>query len=168
MIEEWGERACTVCFPTAPANPNFHRPARVDREAQEARDAEKAVKAAAKAEKAITDEDGSPLRFEGNVLATKVAARNELSRQIQNGVYYGPKVGPIEKLAVALQAAGVDWLPVAERAFKKAVKEATGPFDNPFRLTEEQIAETQAEFARNIEATQAVLEALRAFKGVIG
>ena len=23
MIEEWGEMACTVCFPTAPTNPNY-------------------------------------------------------------------------------------------------------------------------------------------------
>ena len=168
MIEEWGERACTVCFPTAPANPNFNRPARRDREAQEARDAEKAEKAAAKAEKAITDVDGSPLRVEGDTFRTKVSARNELSRQIQNGIWYGPKVGVIEKLAVALQAAGVDWLPVAERAFKKAKKEAVLDPTNPFRLSPEAIAETQADIARNIAATQAVLEALRAYKGVMG
>ena len=167
MIEEWGERACTVCFPAAPTDPNFHRPARVDREAQAARDEEKAVKAAAKAEKAITDVDGTPLRVEGSVIATKVAARNELSREIQNGVFYGPNVGAIEKLSVALQAAGVDWLPVAERAFKKGIKDAVLDPANPYRLTPEQIAETDAKIAANIEATQAVMESLRKYKEVM-
>jgi hypothetical protein len=160
MIEEWGERACTVCFPSAPSNPLFNRPARIDREAREAKDAEKAAKAAEKAEKAITDIDGSPLRVEGDELRTKVAARNEMSRQVQNGVWYGPKTEAIRKLAIALDAAGVPWHSTAEKGFKKAVKEATAPHNNPYRLTDEQIAETQAEFARNIVTTTTLLKEL--------
>jgi hypothetical protein len=166
MVEEWGERACTVCFPSAPTNPLFNRPARIDREAQEARDAEKATKAAAKAEKAITDVDGSELRLGGrygDVIKTKIAARNALSGQVQDAVWYGPdaqRVANIRKLALALEAAGMDWLKVVNTAFKKATKEATKPVENRFGLTPEQIAETQADIARNIEATREVLEDL--------
>jgi len=165
MVEEWGERACTVCFPDAPTNPLYHRPARIDREAQEAKAAEKAAKAAAKAEKAITDVDGSELRVDGETFRTKVAARNGLSQAIQNSVWYGSRNGQYATdalhLARALEAAGVDWLPAAERAFKKAVKEAKPDPANPFRLTEEQIAETQREIALNIKLTEAAMEVLR-------
>lgn len=169
MVEEWGERACTVCFPDAPTNPLYHRPARIDREARDAKDAEKAAKAAAKAEKAITDVDGSELRLGGrygDVLRTKVAARNKLSELIQNTVWYsshteGEGTENIFKLARALQAAGIDWVAVVDRAFKKAVKEATAPYSNPYGLTEAQIAETRAQTARNIEAATALIARLK-------
>lgn len=163
MIEEWGERACTVCFPTAPSNPNYNRPARVDREAREAAQAEKDARASAKAEKAITDVDGSPLKTHRDTYRTKVAARNGLSQAVQNAVWYGTPEYHADalQLAKALQAAGVDWLPAAERAFKKAVKEAKVPYDNPYNLSEERIAETQAEIAANIEATEALMVQLR-------
>lgn len=160
MIEEWGERACTVCFPSAPTNPLFNRPARVDREAQAAREAEKTAKDAAKAEKAITDVDGSPLKIGTEVFRTKVAARNELSSQVQNGVWYGPNANAIHKLVDALLAAGIDWAPVALRAFKKAKKEAVMDPSNPYRLTPEQIAETEAKITANIAATNALLTGL--------
>jgi len=159
MVEEWGERACTVCFPNAPTNPLFNRPARRDREAQEARDAEKAAKDAAKAAKAITDLDGSPLRVGGYVIKTKVAARNELSSAFQSLVFYGTDHpsnyrAQILHLAVVLTAAGVDWKKVPANAIKKAVKESTVPPNNPFRLTPEQIAEHGAEIARNAAYAQ--------------
>ena len=41
MIVDYGEKACTVCFPGAPANPHFNGPGRRDREALAARQAEK-------------------------------------------------------------------------------------------------------------------------------
>ena len=128
MIEEWGEKACTVCFPDAPVNPFYNRPARVDREAREARDAEKAKKAADKNEKAITDVDGEPLRVDGSVIRTKVAARNELSGAVKNLALYGPGhpsdfLAAIRKLVPALEAAGVETEPVIARAIKASVKE---------------------------------------------
>ena len=168
MIEEWGERACTVCFPDAPVNPFYNRPARIDREAQEARAAEKAAKDAAKAEKAIFDIDGSPLKdSHGYPLKTKVAARNELSSAFQSLVYYGVEhpddyVAQIRRLAVALEAAGVDWKKVPGNAIKKAVKGSTIPPNNPYRLTPEQIAEHDAK----IQDNQVV--ALKLAKEVIG
>jgi len=156
MIEEWGEMACTVCFPTAPTNPNYNRPSRRDREAQEARAAEKAAREAAKAEKAITDLDGSPLRLEGGygVIKTKVAARNELSSAFQSLVYYGldhpnDYVSQIRHLAAVLTAAGVDWSKVPGNAIKKAVKDSTIPPNNPYRLTPEQIEEHDARIQDN-------------------
>jgi hypothetical protein len=48
MINDYGEKACTICFPDAPANPKHKEPGRIDREAQAARDAEKAAKEDAK------------------------------------------------------------------------------------------------------------------------
>ena len=156
MIEEWGEMACTVCFPTAPTNPNYNRPSRRDREAQEARADEKAAREAAKAEKAITDLDGSPLRLEGGygVIKTKVAARNELSSAFQSLVYYGldhpnDYVSQIRHLAAVLTAAGVDWSKVPGNAIKKAVKDSTIPPNNPYRLTPEQIEEHDARIQDN-------------------
>jgi hypothetical protein len=158
MVEEWGERACTVCFPAAPTNPLYNRPARIDREAQETKAAEKAAKQADKDAKAITF-NGMPVRVNGDVFRTKVAARNELSRQIQNGIWYGPNAEAIVYLAQALEAAGVEWVPVAQRAFKKAVKEATGPGDFPW-VTEEMIAEAKAETALRTTNTRLVLQGL--------
>lgn len=160
MIEEWGERACTVCFPAAPVNPNYHRPARIDREAQEARAAEKAAKDAAKAEKAISDVDGSPLRIGGNLLKTKVAARNELSSLFQNVVFYGyaGAADEVRKLVPALEAAGVDWKKVPGNAIKRAIKDSTIPPNNPFRLTPEQIIAHEAEINANAAQAQSLLQ----------
>jgi hypothetical protein len=158
MIEEWGERACTVCFPSAPTNPNYNRPARIDREAREAKAAEKAAKDAAKADKAITDVDGSVLKIDGNPLRTKVAARNELSSAFQSLVFYGNSfdkyAGQIRKLVPALEAAGVDWRKVPGNAIKRAVKDSVVPPNNPFRLTPEQIAAHAAEIKANAARAQ--------------
>jgi hypothetical protein len=161
MIEEWGEMACTVCFPTAPTNPNYHRPSRRDREARAVREAEKSEREAKKAEKSITDVDGSPLRVDGDILRTKVAARNELSRLFQNVVYYGDHPSDFEgqarKLVPALEAAGVEWHQVAERAIKKAVKETEVPAHNPYRLTPEQIKEFDQKIVTNTARAKALL-----------
>lgn len=129
MIEEWGERACTVCFPDAPVNPLYNRPARVDREAREARAADKAKREADKAAKAITDVDGSPLKdASGWVVRTKVAARNALADAVVSYSYYGASHSygypeAIRRLSAALEAAGIDTAPVIARAIKRAAKE---------------------------------------------
>lgn len=57
MIEEFGEKACTVCFPDAPANPSFHGPGRRDREAQAARQAEKDARNLVKASKNLAADE---------------------------------------------------------------------------------------------------------------
>lgn len=129
MIEEWGERACTVCFPDAPVNPLYNRPARVDREAREARAAEKAKREADKAAKAITDVDGSPLKdASGWVVRTKVAARNALADAVTSYGWYGPGHSynfpeAIRRLSAALEAAGVDTAKVIANARKRSAKE---------------------------------------------
>jgi cytochrome c551/c552 len=62
VVADAGERACTLCFPWAPAvGPSKYIPPTVA--AKLARQAEKAAKAAKRAEKAITNPDGTPLRI---------------------------------------------------------------------------------------------------------
>lgn len=124
MVEEWGERACTVCFPNAPTLPAYSRPARVDREAAEAKAQEKASKVAEKAAKAITSPDGSPLRVDGWVIGTKVAAQRKLSEVVQSFGWYGPShpsdfAAQAAQLVEALRAAGIDPEPIIVRATKK-------------------------------------------------
>jgi len=161
MIEEWGERACTVCFPEAPVNPNYHRPARRDREAQEARAAEAAARNAAKAEKAITDVDGSVLKdAHGYPLKTKVAARNELSGAIESVAYgYGEEyVNLVRRLVPALEAAGVDWRKAAANKLAKVRKEQAKPNPWAHALTAEQVADQAAKSAAGLAAAEALLQ----------
>jgi hypothetical protein len=127
MVEEYGEKACTVCFPDAPAYKAFSGPGRVDAAAKAARAAEKGQRVAEKAAKAITAPDGSPLKVGGWHIATKIAARNALSSAVQDSIIYRadhPSNFPlqIEQLTAALQAAGIDTKPIVERATKKAKK----------------------------------------------
>lgn len=160
MIEEWGEMACTVCFPAAPTNPLYNRPSRRDREAREARAAEQAARNAAKAEKSITDVDGSPLRGEYGVIKTKVAARNELSNALQNVAWYGSEAGAalVRKLVPALEAAGVDWRKSAANAVAKVAKEQAKPNPYAHQLTAEQVAENAAKNAASLAQAQALLK----------
>lgn len=146
MIEEWGEQACTVCFPEAPTNPFYNRPSRRDREALEARAAEKAEREAKKNAKAIFDPvTGGPLRvFNGTytnhrtgvveesfeTINTKIAARNELSRAVQDLVFYGTEGGNGDtflrratELRAALVPTDIDGDKIIANAFKKATKD---------------------------------------------
>lgn len=74
-----GERACTVCMPSAPTRRGFgDNTSGWARKTQAEKDEAarvKAGKAAAKAAKAITDVDGSPLRVDGFTIATLAAAK---------------------------------------------------------------------------------------------
>ena len=95
IVELAGERACTICFPTAPVDV-LKRPSKLEgpaqiatREAKAARDAEKAVRDAKKAEKAIANPDGSPLQGKWGVIKTTVTAWNELVDDIFTSLYYG-------------------------------------------------------------------------------
>jgi hypothetical protein len=143
MIEEWGEKACTVCFADAPSNPNYNRPARVDREAAEARAKEKADREATKNAKAITDVDGKPLRTNYGTIRTKVAARNELSGAIWNVAWYGTHPtdfpGDARRLAAALRAGApeIDVAKVAANALKRAKKDGADHLDIAEKLVKE-------------------------------
>lgn len=87
IVAEFGEKVCTVCYPSAPVTPGLV--GRRDREAQEAKAAEKAAKLAAKLEKAILP-DGSPLRLsDGTECKTLISAQRELSQTLQSMYWYG-------------------------------------------------------------------------------
>lgn len=159
MIEEFGEKACTVCFPTAPANPSFHGPGRRDREAQAARDAEKAARQAQKDAKAVYGPDGGPLRIVTEVYTvratgerrtrtetfkTKIAARNALSSALESYGWYGPEhptnfLSIAQQLAAALAETDLDPRPVIERRLKKNEKEGAR-----YALSVEEVLATQA------------------------
>ena len=80
MITEFGEKACTVCFPDAPANPAFHAPGRRDREVIEARQAEKLVRQAVKDAKRLAADEVFRTTDGRNRIET-VAACKELVRK---------------------------------------------------------------------------------------
>lgn len=93
MVAEWGEVACTVCFPDAPAMKGFgdgtSAVARYTAAEKAARSDEKATKAADKLAKAILP-DGSPLRVGTDRIATIIAAERKLSSLVQDFGWYGP------------------------------------------------------------------------------
>lgn len=132
MVAEWGERACTVCFPDAPTHPGFADGtsawARRSQGERDARDEAKAERAAERAAKAIVAPDGRPLRVGGYVVATKVAAQRELSGAVQSYGWYGPGhpsdfAAQIEALSEALAAVGIEAAPIIARAAKKVARE---------------------------------------------
>lgn len=137
MVEEYGENACTVCFPDAPAHPSFSTPGRRNQAARDERQQEKDRKAAEKAAKAITDVDGSPLTVGPNnhrdTYRTKVAARNALAEEVRSFGYYGPTHSMrfamrARQLIPALRAVGIDTDAVIERAVAKVRKDTGGDF----------------------------------------
>ena len=137
MVAEYGEMACTVCFPDAPTFKGFgdgtSTYARKTQAERDARQAEKDAKAADKAAKAITAPDGSPLRVNGDTLRTKVAAQRKLSEAVQNLGWYGVDhpshfVSQIADLAAALAAAGINPQPIIDRAKAKAIKDGAAKF----------------------------------------
>lgn len=77
IVEAAGDRACTVCYPSAPVAV-LSRPSRIatpdEQAARDARAAEAAqrdAKATAQAAKAITNPDGSPLRVDSHYAVIK-------------------------------------------------------------------------------------------------
>lgn len=132
LVAEWGEKACTVCFPGAPTYKGYGdgTSAYARRSAAEAEEAAKAkAKAAAeKAAKAITAPGGGPLRVGGYVIKTKVAAQRELSGRVKDYAWYGPThpsdfAAQIEALVEALEAAGIETAPIIERAKRAVARE---------------------------------------------
>lgn len=88
MVAEYGEVACTVCFPNAPTYRGFgdglSAIARYTAVEKAQRAAEKAGKDAAKAEKALVE----PIRVGYDTLRTVVAARNYISGRTQDILIY--------------------------------------------------------------------------------
>lgn len=110
MVAEYGELACTVCFPDAPTKPGFgdgtSKLARYTAAERDARAAEKATKAAAKAAKAITAPDGTPLRdSHGGVIRTEVTARREMLDYLKDFHLYGYTHHPYDEHAARLAEA---------------------------------------------------------------
>jgi len=90
IVELAGERACTVCYPSAPVDV-LRRASRLFTEDEAANSAAKAVRAteletkrAAKAAKAITNADGSPLRGKWGIIATERTAEIEAVDMVHN------------------------------------------------------------------------------------
>lgn len=88
MITEFGEKACTVCFPGAPASPAYHAPGRRDRAAQEVRQAEKDARAAEKAARSLTR--GQQFRDADGWLITTVSAAVKVLRNEVEARYWYP------------------------------------------------------------------------------
>ena len=96
MVAEYGELACTVCFPDAPAAKGYgdgtSALARYSAAERAERDRAKAEREAAKTAKAITNPDGTPLRTAGrwgDLIKTEVSARRRLSSDLENVVAFG-------------------------------------------------------------------------------
>lgn len=90
-VAEYGMIMCTVCFPTAPADPAFKLEPRAKREAREAREAAKAQREATKAAKAIANPDGTPLKLTGrfgDTINTLVTAQNTLVAKLFDAGFY--------------------------------------------------------------------------------
>jgi hypothetical protein len=159
MIEEWGEKACTCCFPSAPTNPLYHRPARIDREAKAARDAEKLARETAKNAKAIFDPaTGGPLKiYDGTytnyrtgvveerfeTIKTKIAARNALSGAVHDLAWYGTDGGngdtflrKARELKAALEPTEIDTDKIIANALKRAKKDGAAHLAAAEKLTE--------------------------------
>ncbi len=100
LVNDAGEKACTVCYPSAPVEV-LNRPARLTnkelaarQEKADALQAEKARKLAAQQAKAIANPDGSPLTDQyGGVIKTEVTATSKAAdiyatnKAIDEGIY---------------------------------------------------------------------------------
>lgn len=82
MIEEFGEKACTVCFPDAPANPHFNGPGRRDREALAARQAEKDARNDAKAAKRLAEHEVFRTSYNRDRVETVAACKDIIRKAI--------------------------------------------------------------------------------------
>jgi hypothetical protein len=86
MIVDYGEKACTVCFPDAPANPKFHGPGRRDREVQAARQAEKDARQAVKDAKRLADDEVFRTCYMNDRVETVAACKELIRRAIETKV----------------------------------------------------------------------------------
>lgn len=112
IVELAGERACTVCYSSAPvavlaSRSHLFTPDEIAAVAvREVRAVELEAKRAAKAAKAITNPDGSPLRGRWGVIATERTAEIEAVDEIHNHLAYdyAIDVAVVERIIQALAA----------------------------------------------------------------
>jgi hypothetical protein len=112
LVEDAGERACTVCFPWAPLETlkrptMFHTPTELEKlEARKVREQRAAVRAA----KAITNPDGTPLRNGGRygerINSVVSAERAVIDIRVWAKIYHraldAEELADIERILVAL------------------------------------------------------------------
>lgn len=146
IVELAGERACTVCYPSAPVQP---RPCRIwSREEVQLRliksgqDAAKAAKAAEKAARVITNPDGTPLRgVRGHgILASDVAARNAILQAMGDLLWYGME-----------HPSSAAWIDLSDRALA-ALAHKHGR--DLIELRNEYAAKAEVKHARELKASR--------------
>jgi hypothetical protein len=153
MIADYGEKACTVCFPDAPANPQFHGPGRLDREAIDARAAEKAAREARKAAKTLAPDEVFRVgrgRF-GERIATVAAAKDVLRQEREFFFYYGR--GPHPDYAAYAEAAQAARRVLLAREKRQAGTGATqAEIDKIFIAADRKNAKIAAEYHMSKES----------------
>lgn len=140
LVAEYGELACTVCFPDAPTYKGFgdgtSAIARYTAAEKAERAAVKAEKAAAKAAKTLNQ----PVRVRrhggSNVFTDRIetvaAAKSWIKGTIDDVIIYGYALSPgyvaegVKALTEALAEKGVDAAPLIEKWTKAAQKQARG------------------------------------------
>lgn len=101
MIIDFGEQACTVCFPAAPANPAYHAPGRRNRDAIAARDAEKAARQAVKDAKRLTAGEVFRTRYGPDRVETVAACKDLIRKPVETAAelawFRSPAATPANK-----------------------------------------------------------------------
>jgi hypothetical protein len=127
LVAEYGELACTVCFPSAPTFKGFgdgtSAIARFSTAEKEARAAEKAEKDALKAAKNLVE----PVRLGRWTITTIYSAKQELKSFVERNIYYGEeeeRTNGIQVLSAALARRDIDVAPLIAKWTKAANKEA--------------------------------------------
>lgn len=129
-VAEFGEKMCTVCFPSAPANPAYHGPGRRDAEAIAARQAEKAARQATKDAKALVA--GTEFRYDRDQVTTVAQATRVLRETAGLVAGHGyehmmaeaPAMLDLARKALAAKGWTAEQLAATEaKAVKKAAKD---------------------------------------------
>lgn len=126
IVDAAGERACTVCYPSAPVESlqkltSIFSP--TEKEAQAAKVARAIAKAqrdAKKAAAAITSTDGSPLKVEGRTVATLREARSKLTDEFWYATWYPNHTFSHEGVKVLSEAIAAKEGITADEAIKQA------------------------------------------------
>lgn len=176
-VEEWGERMCTTCFPSAPVDPNYRCPARVDREARAERERKSRERQAKRDARAISNPDGSPLRIEGysGVVKTERTARIELVNALavstpghmyHGGVHHHNATLDVPRLVEAIAAkTGESESEIIAAARKKAIAKVRKELrdgarqldENRWRLDDEALAKAKSDHAADVAAFEGFL-----------
>ncbi len=130
MVAEYGEMACTVCFPNAPTFKGFADGTSAQARRTAAEKAQIAAEKAEKAEKAAAKALLAPVRIAHDTVRTVASAQSALRRIAQSAVYYpnSATTGTADRdaLVAALEAKGFstsDIVALETKATTKATKE---------------------------------------------